>query len=173
MLRNLHPGITLAVSLLLLAVLVAATVYPAASSRTELKQQRASLRKKIEEQRALHDVYEEVRRQKRKIPDYDLPATRSGEFATHRIGEIGAVVSSMARDAGLRALTVRPRSESAAREEDRLLVRAELQGELDGFRTFLLRLLSRSYVRSLPMLRIRSDSGESLAFELEFELALG
>jgi hypothetical protein len=173
MLRTIHPGITLAAILLLLAAVSAATVLPATEGRNDLLQRRDRLQARIQEQQVLHDIYDNVRKKMGKLPDFQLPPLRNRTFPTGKIGEIGAIVRSLATRAGLRPLAVNPRSESVTRDEQHIRVRASLEGDLSGFRAFLLRLLSRSYVASVPELQIRSGTGEQRRIEMEFVLALG
>jgi hypothetical protein len=168
------PGRSLWYGILCLAgifILVVGGIWPVHRFAVRLQSDATRLKGEIREQEALLPVYMTLNRMMRVDMPQSLlnpPQTRLPQAS---IADIPSILSVMARECDVEAVSVVPQIQSIAGGQGVLLVDGAFSGDLDGFRKLFIKLGSLPYVRHVEEL-ILAKTAQRKDLKLKIWLAI-
>ena len=151
------PGRSLWYGALCLAgilIFVVGGIWPAHRFAVRLQSDATRLKSEIAEQEALLPVYQTLNRMMLVDMPQSLVNPAQGRLPQASISEIPAILSAMARECDVEAVSVVPQVESIAGGQGFLMVDSAFSGDLDGFRKLFIKLGSLPYVRLVEELNL-------------------
>ncbi|MFW6147551.1 MAG: hypothetical protein ACOC6B_04070 [Thermodesulfobacteriota bacterium] len=168
------PSATLTYILVYAVVILAFISFVIYPFHTSLSQQDIRIRKlesRIEKQKILHPLYQELVKQLRSQPLKQLPFPPEGKLPRDKIDDIPLLFSKIAKSSGLQPLAVSPDLQSIAGNPDSLLLNAVVKGDFFTFRSYLIELGKIPYLAHIEQIQINPIRG-GRKFMLKMQLAL-
>lgn len=142
---------------IIVAVIVFLGILPTRMEVQKLDQEAMELRASIEEQKILYPLYASLLHKVDDKTDFEMLIEElEHDFESVNVDNAADIFFRMARSAGMEEAYFTPVPESLTRETGTLLMEGNLKGELNNFRSFLLRLSSWEYFKRFELLEIQS-----------------
>ncbi|MCU0586899.1 MAG: hypothetical protein MUF52_01980 [Syntrophobacteraceae bacterium] len=148
-------------------------IMPLQLAQKDLDSDIAAVEARIEEQKSLFPVFQDLLHQERRAHELGvlLPSSRS-RLAQDQIDGISTVLGGLAAQCGTDIVNVTTDLKSLEADVKTLRVRISAKGELPRFRCFLLELCRLPYLESVDDLRVQQVS-EGKELHMTLSLALG
>lgn len=145
-------------------------IFPSQMKLRDLDLQIAEIKTRIEEQKALFPVFQDLLRRERKLYELGilLPAERA-KLGQDQIGGVSGTLAKAAEVCNLEKLHVTTDLKSLEADVKTLRVRASARGDFLQFRCFLLELNRLPYLHSIDEVRVVQQSEEE---EIHLTLSL-
>ena len=135
-------------------IFVVGGIWPAHRFASRLRFDATRLKTEIAEQEALLPIYQILNRMMLVDMPQSLLTPAQGRLPQSSISDIPSILSTMARECDVEAVSVVPQVQSIAGGHGFLLVDGAFSGDLDGFRKLFIKLGSLSYVRHVEELSL-------------------
>lgn len=142
----------------LFAVLIVAGfafLYPALRDMTRLNRDIAAEKSRIEEQKALAETYQELKRLVDKGASEDLPPVKAVPLPRIRVSGVSELFEACAGKSGVEMASVTPDPDSLAKGGKSLSVRMTLRGTPEQFRNFLVEVGRIPSLETIEAIRIQ------------------
>lgn len=133
-------------------VFIVGGIVPAHRFAVRLQSDTTRLKREVTEQEALLPVYQTLNRMMLVDMPQSFLSPAQGRLPQASISDIPSILSSMARECDVEAVSVVPQVQSIAGGQGFLLVDSAFSGDLDGFRKLFMKLGSLPYVRHVEEL---------------------
>lgn len=150
---------------------VALANYPSQRAMDQLDREIAELQIKLEKQKALFPVYQELFEQLKKQDSKSLPFPESTQLSKEHIGETPGMFAEMASRNNLTADVI-PDVKTIPAGSGVLRVKATVQGDFFDFRNFLVELGGTPYLSHIEEIKVKPTQ-EFKEFTMQLWLALG